>query len=436
MKCSNPCRIILLVSLGIPAFAGVTVSTPSNGGTVSSPVNYVASASSSCSKGVASMGVYVDNQLETVVDGDSMNTSVTISDGSHKTVVQEWDNCGGSTTAAVAITVGGGGGSGVTVSAPSNGGTVSSPVNYVATASSTCSKGVASMGIYVNNTLTYVGQGASLNTNLNLDAGSYKTVVEEWDHCGGASYTPINITVSSGGGGGGGGNEFTELQASNGWIAYGEYPPKYGICTDCGGGVTWSIKQHQNSPSKSGNSTEYTIGGNHPYSDVLFTIPLIGTNSSQGMPDPDHKIIPNLHDFTYDVYFYGANLSLSEVLEFDIDQFFDGMGFIFGHQCEIAAGHQWDIWDNVNKHWDHTGIACNPISNSWNHLTLDVERTTSNELLYKTITFNGTTYTLNKTYPHYNSGDWYGVVVNYQMDGNSNQSSYSAYLDDFTFTYQ
>ena len=127
------------------------------------------------------------------------------------------------------------------------------------------------------------------------------------------------------------------------------------------------------------------------YADVLFTIPLIGTNSSQGMPDPDHKIVPNLHDFTYDVYFYGSNLALSEVLEFDINQFFDGKGFIFGHQCEIAAGHQWDIWDNVNKHWDHTGIACNPISDGWNHLTLDVERTSDNQLLYKTITFNGNT---------------------------------------------
>ena len=70
---------------------------------------------------------------------------------------------------------------------------------------------------------------------------------------------------------------------------------------------------------------------------MLFTIPLIGTHSSQGMPDPDHKIIPNLHNFTYDVYFYGSNLALSEVLEFDINQFFDGMGFIYGHQCEIAA---------------------------------------------------------------------------------------------------
>ena len=63
----SPCRILLLASLAVPAFAGVTVSSPSNGGTVSSPVNYVASSTTSCSKGVASMGVYVDNQLQTVV---------------------------------------------------------------------------------------------------------------------------------------------------------------------------------------------------------------------------------------------------------------------------------------------------------------------------------------------------------------------------------
>jgi hypothetical protein len=434
MKWLSPSRILLLASLAVPAFAGVTVSSPSNGGTVSSPVNYVASSTTSCSKGVASMGVYVDNNLQTVVDGHTMNTNVSISEGNHKTVVQEWDYCGGSTYATVNLTVGSGGNPGVIVSTPSDGGTVSSPVNYVASATTSCSKGIASMGVYVNNVLTYVASGSSLNTNLSLDSGKYHTVVEEWDHCGGASYTPIDISVS--GGGGGGGNQFTQLQASNGWIAYGEYPPQYDICTDCGPGVTWSIKQHQGSPSISGDATEFWIGGTHPYADVLFTNSLIGTHSSQGMPDLDHKIIPNLHNFTYDLYFYGSNLLVSQVLEFDINQFFDGKGFTYGHQCNLAGGHQWDIWDNVNKHWIHTGLACNPVSNGWNHLTLEVERTSDDQLLYKTITLNGTTYTLNKTYPHYDCGNWYGVGVNYQMDGNSKQTAYSTYVDKFTFTYQ
>ena len=86
---------------------------------------------------------------------------------------------------------------GVTVTSPANGVTVNSPVQYVATATTTtCATGVASMGIYVNNKLTYVVNGASLNTALSLNPGPYNTVVEEWDKCGGASYTPVAITVA------------------------------------------------------------------------------------------------------------------------------------------------------------------------------------------------------------------------------------------------
>lgn len=85
---------------------------------------------------------------------------------------------------------------GVTVTQPSAGATVVSPVHYVASAStSTCATGVASMGIYVNNVLTYVVAGAQLNTTLALKPGPEHTVVEEWDHCGGAAFTTINLTV-------------------------------------------------------------------------------------------------------------------------------------------------------------------------------------------------------------------------------------------------
>jgi phospholipase C len=82
------------------------------------------------------------------------------------------------------------------VTSPVNNSTVTSPVNYAATATTTtCAKGVASMGIYVSTKLVYVVDAATLNTNLSLGAGSQHTVVEEWDHCGGASYTTVNITV-------------------------------------------------------------------------------------------------------------------------------------------------------------------------------------------------------------------------------------------------
>jgi len=427
MKCHNLIRISGILILVASAFASVNVSTPGNGAVVDSPVNYVASATTGCSKGVASMGIYVDNQLIYVVNGKTLNTNVTIAPGSHNTVVEEWDYCGGASYTKVAITVSNQ--SGVYVTSPSNGAAVNSPVNYAATATSTCAQGVASMGIYVNNQLNYVVSGAKLNTSVTLNPGTYDTVVQEWDRCGGSTYKHVKITVS------GSGKTFTNLQASGGWKGYGQYPPKYDICTDCGPGVTWSMNQHVPSPSLTGDATKYSIGGTQPYSDVLWTNPLIGTYSSQGLPDKDHKIIPNLHGFTYDLYFYGTNLELSQVLEFDINQYFNTMGFTWGHQCRIAGGHEWDIWDNVNWHWVPTGVPCNPVNNSWNHVTLEVERTWDNKLRYHSITFNGKTAVLDRYYPPFGVGNWYGVTANYQMDGNYKQSAHSVYVDKFSLTY-
>jgi hypothetical protein len=408
------------------AWGGVQVNSPTNGATVSSPVKYAASATTGCAKGVASMGVYVDNQLVFVGNGSSLNTSVTISPGTHNTVVQEWDYCGGSSYTRVAIQVATQ--TGVWVTSPANNATVGTPVRYMATATTaSCGKGVAAMGIYVNNKLNYVVNGAQLNTSLALYPGTYDTVVEEWDHCGGASFTHVKVTVP--------GRIFTNLQAKNGWVGYGEYPPKYDICTDCGPGVTWKMTQGIQSPSLTGNAAKFEIGGTHPYSDVLWTNALIGDLSTQGMRDPNHQVIPNLHNFTYDIFFYGSNLGLSQVLEFDINQYLNGLGFTWGHQCRIAGGNEFDIWDNVNWKWVSTGVPCKPANNAWNHLTLQVQRTWDNKLLYHSITLNGKTTVIDRYFPPFGVGNWYGVTANYQMDGNYKQSSYAVIVDKFSLTY-
>jgi phospholipase C len=147
------------------------------------------------------MGVYIDNVLTYVSNGTSLNTPLTFKPGSYHTVVEEWDYCGGATYTPVDITVAGSGTApppGVTVTDPIANSTVTSPVTYVASASTnTCSKGVAAMGIYVNNRLIYVTYTTTLNTTIKLSTGSQHTVVEEWDYCGGAAYTTVNLTVQA-----------------------------------------------------------------------------------------------------------------------------------------------------------------------------------------------------------------------------------------------
>ncbi len=191
--------LLTFLAFALPGFAAVTVTSPANDATVSSPVHYVATATTTtCAKGVASMGIYVSNKLSYVVNGNSLNTTITLSPGTYSTVVEEWDHCQGATFTPIKITVGTVASQpGVSVTSPVSNSTVASPVNYVATATSSCAKGVASMGVYVSNKLVYVVDAAALNTNLSLGTGSQHTVVEEWDRCGKASYATVNITVGS-----------------------------------------------------------------------------------------------------------------------------------------------------------------------------------------------------------------------------------------------
>lgn len=438
-KCApNLLAISVCLFAAVSAFAGVTVTSPADNSTVGTSVKFVATASaSSCSKGVASMGIYPEPyELSYVVSGASLNTTLNLNPGTYNAVVQEWDQCGGSSTSTVKITVTSSGTTGVFVTSPANKSTVSSPTNFVATATTSCSLGVASMGIYTApSKLAYVVNGASLNTDLSLSPGTYNTTVQEWDKCGGAATTPVTITVSSSGGG----STFSNLHSSGGWAGYAQQPPTYADCNGCtpsGPGTTWSMIQDVKSPTMSGNSTQFSLGGNMDYSDVLWNNHLIGDFSSQGLPDTNHTLVPSLHNFTYDVYFYGSNLGNSQALEFDINQFFSGLGFTWGHECRIAGGNEWDIWDNVKMKWVPTGISCYPLENAWNHVVIQVERTSSNQLLYQSITFNGVTHTLNWTYAPFSAPGWYGITVNYQMDGDYKQSDYTVYVDKLNFTYQ
>jgi hypothetical protein len=339
--------------------------------------------------------------------------------------------------------------SGVQVSSPANNSTVGTTVKFAASATTTCATGVASMGIFTApGVLAYKANGANLNTNLKLSPATYNTTVQAWDNCGGTAAAPVNITVSSaaapaaGGSSSSGssstpGNSFGNLHQTGGWTPYVLLPPSYSICSSCsvnGPQTTMSMKQGVSSPSLSGNATQFSIGGKTQFSDGLWNNHLIGDFSSQGQADGGHTINPATHNFVYDVYFYSDNISASQALEFDINQFVDGKSYIWGHECRIAGGHQWDIWDNQGQTWHPTGIACNPNNKAWNHLTIQVQRTSDGHLLFQSITLNGNKSTLNY-YESPTSTGWYGVTVNYQMDGNASQQPYSVWLDNLNFNY-
>ena len=233
--------------------------------------------------------------------------------------------------------------------------------------------------------------------------------------------------------------KFSNLQKLSWGPGYALLAPSWGICSSCSStssSVNWYRTTKISSPSMSGSSAKHHIGGTHSYADILWNNHLVGSFSSQGLPDYSHTLSNGAHNFIYDVWFYASNISYSQALEFDINQFMGsklGKGFIWGHECRIAGGHEWDTYDNVNKKWIPTGVPCYPRNNAWNHLVITVARTPDNRLLFKSIALNGVAKTLN-IYRYPGTTSWNGITVNYQQDGNKYMQGYSIYLDKLNFT--
>ena len=109
--------LLLLLPFAAPAFASVTVSSPSNGTDVSSPFTLTADASTCSSQPVVVIAYSLDGGSDlATVNATSIQESVSAGTGAHTVHVKAWGNQGTVCVTDVAVTVtgsssGGGGGS-------------------------------------------------------------------------------------------------------------------------------------------------------------------------------------------------------------------------------------------------------------------------------------------------------------------------------------
>ncbi len=181
-----------------------------------------------------------------------------------------------------------------------------------------------------------------------------------------------------------------------------------------------SYQQWINSPSLDGSSMKLSLSGTTPYRNSLWYKGIGGTTAQH---------------FTFDLYFYITQPGYSEALEFDINQYVGGKAYIFAHQCSPKWSYNWDVWDPYNHTWVHTGISCPTFpAYKWNHVVIQVERTWDQKLHYVSITFNGVTHYVNKYMTPTNTS-WYGLSVDFQMDGDYAQHDYSTWLNKVNLSY-
>ena len=98
------CSFVLVLTA--PALAGVIVNSPASNTTVSSPFTLSASAATCSSQSVNTMGYSFDSSAtNTVFNGQSINTSVASSTGTHTLHVKAWGPNGAACVTSVVITV-------------------------------------------------------------------------------------------------------------------------------------------------------------------------------------------------------------------------------------------------------------------------------------------------------------------------------------------
>jgi len=171
-------------------FNTVNIGTPFNNAVVASPVQI--NATSSNSSAVFAMQIYVDNALAYQVSGNQVNTTIPMSSGSHNVVVQSWDTQGGIHKSGIDVTAQSGA---VVVTTPTPNAVLSSPVEIAATGGG--QSRVYAMQIYVDNTLQYQVNSASVNTTVSMSPGQHSVVVQAWDDSGGITKNGVYVTVAT-----------------------------------------------------------------------------------------------------------------------------------------------------------------------------------------------------------------------------------------------
>lgn len=303
----------------------------------------------------------------------------------------------------------------VSMSSPTNGGTVSSPIHVVATASS--SYRITGTRIYVDGVSVYSGSSANIVADVPAKAGSRKLTTKVWDSSGASFSKTVYVTVGTSSSSSdtststitipSGATVYSRIEEMTGW----------GDCTDCAGGgenAIYSMTKNQSTPSLDGNSAKFWLGGSTPFSHGLWWRRM-ATNKTAT-------------NFVFDMYYRIDNPSKSQGLEFAANQHLSSGWYKWSTQCSFGS-NMWRTWDSKNSRWVDTGIACTrPPANTWQHVVFEYKRY-NGKAVFVSITVNGKKNYVNKSfYPRGDAGDG-SIGIHYQMNGDRYQNDYTTWVD-------
>jgi len=181
---------------GSPANPVVTVTSPQNGATLTSPVAVNASASSA--HAITGWHIYVDNaDVFSAGAVSGIAASLTMAEGTHTVIVRAWDSTGAFGDQTLTLNIAPPAAVNVTVTSPANNASVNSPVSIAANAAST--HPITGWHIYVDSADSFsAGAVNSINASVNMSSGTHTIIVRAWDSTGAFGDQTLTLTAVSG----------------------------------------------------------------------------------------------------------------------------------------------------------------------------------------------------------------------------------------------
>lgn len=137
--------------------------------------------------------------------------------------------------------------------------------------------------------------------------------------------------------------------------------------------------------------------------------------------------------FTLDAHYRLSNPSVAQGVEFSSNKHVGTKWYKFSVQCSYHKG-VFSVWDTAGTHWVATSIPCKPpAANTWDHLIVQTE-INNGKAVFLSLTLNGVTYPINKSFYPLSKASSYAFWVHFQMDGNRSGDAYYSWVDKFKFT--
>jgi hypothetical protein len=304
----------------------------------------------------------------------------------------------------------------VTISQPANNSAVSTTARVVAKASD--SNGIRYTQIYVDGAAAYTVHSSSVDTTLNLTAGTHRIAVQATDTLGNHGKAVIYVTASS----------TTGLTV----LSRIEEQSEWQTCGNCGNTgatgetATYSMTRGLSSPSLDGSSSLFSIGGPYPYKNGYW---YIGHSNSPTTP------LQYLR-YEFDLYVPGKYANAPQAIEFECQQKANGYVYNFAWQADYAR-NEWRIFDYVLKRWDSTGIALTRFStDKWHHIVAEYH-TSGSSVIHDALTVDGVRKTVGAKHPaKYVGGTSHYLTNAFQLDLNKYATPYKIYVDGMKVSYK